>query len=50
MNIKDLKSQSKGKMQKKNPFLTFVFKDFDFILNSKVCTTGLFFYKVLGAS
>jgi hypothetical protein len=37
-------------MQKKNPSLTFVFKDFDFILKSKVCTMGLFLYKVLGAS
>jgi hypothetical protein len=50
MNIKDLESQSKGKMQKKNLSLTFVFKDFDFILNSKVYTMGLFFYKVLAAS
>jgi hypothetical protein len=50
MKIKDLESQNKRKMQKQNLSLTFVFKDFDFILNSKVCTMGLFFYKVLSAS
>jgi hypothetical protein len=46
MNIKNLENQNKRKMEKKNPSLTFIFKDLDFILNSKVCTMGLFFYKV----